>query len=175
MVEISKALLEIQNLHVQVEGERKRKFTVWIWPWDGAETHVLMGPNGTGKSTLGYAVTGNPALQGDRGLHHVSRRGASRSIRQRAGEERASSCPSRIPLEVPGVTLSFIRSALAQRTGSRLRLWDFMKKAERTMALLQMDASYAERDLNVGFSGGEKKKAEILQMLMLRTQARDPG
>ena len=72
------------------------------------------------------------------------------------------------PLEVPGVTLSaFIRSALEQKTGDRLHLWDFKKKLKETMALLNMDESYAERDLNVGFSGGEKKKAEILQMLML--------
>ena len=66
------------------------------------------------------------------------------------------------------MTLSaFIRSALEQKTGSRLRLWDFKKQLKETMALLDMDESYAERDLNVGFSGGEKKKAEILQMLML--------
>ena len=73
------------------------------------------------------------------------------------------------PLEVPGITLSaFIRSALEQRTGGRIRLWDFKKELAKTMELLQMDPSYAERDLNVGFSGGEKKKAEILQMLMLK-------
>ena len=72
------------------------------------------------------------------------------------------------PLEVPGVTLSsFIRSALEQKTKTRLRLWDFKKKLAETMKLLDMDESYADRDLNVGFSGGEKKKAEILQMLML--------
>ena len=69
---------------------------------------------------------------------------------------------------MPGVTLSaFIRSALEQRTGSRIKLWDFKKRLTETMKLLKMDESYAERDLNVGFSGGEKKKAEILQMLML--------
>lgn len=72
------------------------------------------------------------------------------------------------PLEVPEVTLSaFIRSALEQKTGNRIRLWNFKKKLAETMELLSMDESYAERDLNVGFSGGEKKKAEILQMLML--------
>ena len=72
------------------------------------------------------------------------------------------------PLEVPGVTLSnFIRSALENKSGNRLRLWDFKKKLAQTMELLEMDESYAQRDLNVGFSGGEKKKAEILQMLML--------
>ena len=73
------------------------------------------------------------------------------------------------PLEVPGVTLSaFIRNALEQKTGKRVRLWDFKKKLTETMKLLSMDESYAERDLNVGFSGGEKKKAEILQLLMLK-------
>ena len=66
------------------------------------------------------------------------------------------------------VTLSaFIRNALEQKTGKRVRLWDFKKKLTETMKLLSMYESYAERDLNVGFSGGEKKKAEILQMLML--------
>ena len=72
---------------------------------------------------------------------------------------------------MPGVTLSaFIRSALEQREGKHMRLWDYKKKLSETMALLEMDESYAERDLNVGFSGGEKKKAEILQMLMLSPQ-----
>ena len=66
------------------------------------------------------------------------------------------------------MTLSaFIRTALEQKSGSRIRLWDFKKKLKETMALLSMDESYAERDLNVGFSGGEKKKAEILQLLLL--------
>ena len=63
---------------------------------------------------------------------------------------------------------SFIRNALEQKTGKRIKLWDFKKDLEKTMAILQMDPSYAERDLNVGFSGGEKKKAEILQLLMLK-------
>ena len=73
------------------------------------------------------------------------------------------------PLEVPGLSLSsFIRSALEQRRGERIRLWDFRKELAKAMELLQMDPSYADRDLNVGFSGGEKKKAEILQMLMLK-------
>ena len=128
-----KALLEIKDLHVRVEDKEILHgvdLTVGV-----DETHVLMGPNGTGKSTLGYAITGNPAYS---------------------------------VTAVPGVTLSaFIRSALEQKTGSRLRLWDFKKQLKETMALLNMDESYAERDLNVGFSGGEKKKAEILQMLML--------
>mgnify|MGYP002870130677 CR=1 FL=1 len=72
------------------------------------------------------------------------------------------------PLEVPGISLeNFIRTALEQRTGQRIRLWDFRKELRRALQVLQMDESYAARDLNVGFSGGERKKSEILQLLML--------
>lgn len=72
------------------------------------------------------------------------------------------------PLEVPGLTLEgFIRSALQQKVG-HVRYYDFKKELARCMDILQMDASYAERSLNVGFSGGEKKKAEILQLMMLK-------
>ena len=73
---------------------------------------------------------------------------------------------SRDPLDFPGYAEKL--SALEQKTGKRIRLWDFKKELARTMEILQMDPSYAERDLNVGFSGGEKKKAEILQLLMLK-------
>jgi Fe-S cluster assembly ATP-binding protein len=70
---------------------------------------------------------------------------------------------------VPGVTLSsFIRSAVELKTGKQMRLFEFRKELEKAMEVLQMDPSYADRDLNVGFSGGEKKKAEILQLLMLK-------
>ena len=73
------------------------------------------------------------------------------------------------PLEVPGISLeAFIRSALQQRTGERIKLFQFQKDLQAAMKLLNMDASYASRDLNVGFSGGERKKSEILQLLMLK-------
>ena len=126
-----------------------------------------MGPNGTGKSTLGYAVTGNPVYTVTSGsIVFDGEDITALPVNERA--KRGIFLSFQNPLEVPGVTLSaFIRSALEQKTGSRLRLWDFKKKLKETMALLNMDESYAERDLNVGFSGGEKKKAEILQMLML--------
>ena len=79
------------------------------------------------------------------------------------------------PIEVPGITLgNFIRTALEQthrQCGSRL--WDFRRELKKAMDVLQMDESYAERDLNVGFSGGEKKKAEILQLLMLQSVTGD--
>jgi len=75
------------------------------------------------------------------------------------------------PIEIPGITVSaFIRSAVEAKTGKRVRFFSFKKELEEKMELLQMDPSYAERDLNVGFSGGEKKKTEILQMLMLHPE-----
>ncbi len=160
-----KNILEVRDLHVSVEDQ---EILHGVNLEVGAdETHVLMGPNGTGKSTLGYAITGNPAYTVTSGKILFD----GEDITEMPVNERAKKgifLSFQNPLEVPGVTLSaFIRSALEQKTGSRLRLWDFKKRLKETMALLQMDESYAERDLNVGFSGGEKKKAEILQMLML--------
>ena len=161
---MSKALLEVKDLHVRVE-EKEILHGVNLTVGQD-ETHVLMGPNGTGKSTLGYAITGNPAYSVTAGSTLFD--GADITalpVNERAKKGIFLSFQN--PLEVSGVTLSaFIRSALEQKTGSRLRLWDFKKQLKETMALLDMDESYAERDLNVGFSGGEKK-AEILQMLML--------
>ena len=164
----NQSLLKITRLHVGAgeAGEKEILRGVDLSLGRG-ETHVLMGPNGTGKSTLGYAITGNPAYtvtEGDIRLDGESLLPLSVSERAKKGIFLSFQNPP----EIPGVTLSaFIRSALEQKTGSRLRLWDFKKKLAETMKLLAMDPAYAERDLNVGFSGGEKKKAEILQMLML--------
>ena len=161
-----KKLLEVKNLHVDVE-DKQILHGVNLEIGKG-ETHVLMGPNGTGKSTLGYALMGNPRYTVREGEIWFD----GRNITDEAVNERAKAgmfLSFQNPLEVPGVTLSsFIRNALEQKTGKRIRLWDFKKELERTMEILQMDPSYAERDLNVGFSGGEKKKAEILQLLMLK-------
>lgn len=158
-------LLEVKNLHVNVgEKEILRGVNLTV----GAdETHVLMGPNGTGKSTLGYAITGNPNYTVTSGQILFQ----GEDITDLPVNERAKKgifLSFQNPLEVPGVTLSaFIRSALEQKTGQRVRLFEYRKKLAETMKLLSMDPSYGDRDLNVGFSGGEKKKAEILQMLML--------
>ena len=161
----SNNLLKITGLHVSV-GDKEILHGVDLTV-NSDETHVLMGPNGTGKSTLGYAITGNPAYTVTEGDIVFG----GESIVDMPVNERAKKgifLSFQNPLEVPGVTLSsFIRSALEQKTKTRLRLWDFKKKLAETMKLLDMDESYADSDLNVGFSGGEKKKAEILQMLML--------
>lgn len=161
----SNNLLKITGLHVSV-GDKEILHGVDLTV-NSDETHVLMGPNGTGKSTLGYAITGNPAYTVTEGDIVFG----GESIVDMPVNERAKKgifLSFQNPLEVPGVTLSlFIRSALEQKTNTRLRLWDFKKKLAETMKLLDMDESYSDRDLNVGFSGGEKKKAEILQMLML--------
>ncbi|MBQ9234642.1 MAG: Fe-S cluster assembly ATPase SufC [Lachnospiraceae bacterium] len=158
-------LLEVKDLHVSV-GDKEILNGVNLEIGTN-ETHVLMGPNGTGKSTLGYAICGNPSYSVTSGDIIFD----GESIVDMAVNERAKKgifLSFQNPLEVPGVTLSaFIRSALEQKTGKRMKLWDFKKKLKETMELLSMDESYAERDLNVGFSGGEKKKAEILQLLML--------
>ena len=159
------SLLEIKGLRVSAgEKEILRGVDLSI---GRDETHVLMGPNGTGKSTLGYAITGNPAYTVTEGsIVFDGEDITSLPVNERAKKGIFLSFQN--PLEVPGVTLSaFIRSALEQKSGSRIRLWDFKKKLKETMKLLNMDESYAERDPNVGCSGGEKKKAEILQMLML--------
>lgn len=160
----NKELLKIEGLHVSV-GEKEILHGVNL-SVGSDETHVLMGPNGTGKSTLGYAITGNPMYTVNSGRIIFD----GRDITEMPVNERARAgifLSFQNPPEIPGVTLSaFIRGALPER-GNKLRLWDFKKKLSETMKLLNMDESYAERDLNVGFSGGEKKKAEILQMLML--------
>ena len=162
---MSKNILEVKNLHVNAKDTEILHGVNLTIGED--ETHVLMGPNGTGKSTLGYAITRNPGYTVTSGKIIFN----GEDITDMPVNERAKKgifLSFQNPLEVPGVTLSaFIRSALEQKTGKRIRLFDYKKKLAETMKLLSMDESYAERDLNVGFSGGEKKKAEILQMLML--------
>lgn len=158
-------LLNIKDLKVNVgEKEILKGIDLTI---NENETHVLMGPNGTGKSTLGYAVMGNPKYEITGGS--ITFKGediTGLAVNERA--KRGIFLSFQTPIEVPGVTLSgFIRSGLERKTGKRIRFFEFKKKLAETMELLNMDPSYADRDLNVGFSGGEKKKAEILQMLML--------
>ena len=161
---MSSLLLKTDHINVQVEEkEILHGLNLEI---GAGETHVLMGPNGAGKSTLGYTLMGNPRYHVTEGNilfdgQDITNVGADK--RARAG----MFLSFQEPLEVPGLSLeSFLRSAMEQRTGKRIRLWDFKKQLAKAMEVLQMDPSYASRSLNVGFSGGEKKKAEILQMML---------
>ena len=130
----------------------------------------LVGPNGAGKSTLGYALMGNPKYTITGGSIVFNGEDITKlSVDKRAKAGMFLSFQN--PLEVPGISLSsFLKTALEQQRGVRIKAWDFRKELRQAMALLQMDNKYAERDLNTGFSGGEKKKAEILQLLMLNPQ-----
>ena len=158
-------LLKVSNLHVSVE-DREILHGIDLNIEKG-ETHVLMGPNGAGKSTLGYALAGHPGYQSTEGEILFN----GKDIRGENASERAKDgmfLSFQNPVEVPGITLgNFVRTALEQRTGKRIRLRDFNKEMKQALEVLQMDEEYARRDLNVGFSGGEKKKAEILQLLLL--------
>ena len=166
------AILEIKDLSVEIDGgtsEDSVKILDKVSMTIGAgETHVLMGPNGAGKSTLGYTLMGNEKYKVTSGeILFDGKDLLSMNVNERAKAGMFLSFQN--PLEVPGVTLSnFIRSAKEQRTDERIRLWDFRKELKSKMELLSMDESYIDRDLNVGFSGGEKKKSEILQLLMLK-------
>ena len=163
---MSTPLLMIKDLSVNVE-EKEILHHINLEIGKG-ETHVLMGPNGAGKSTLGYALMGNPRYQITGGQIIFD----GTELEEEPADKRAVKgmfLSFQNPLEVPGISMAnFIRNALEQRTGKRIRLWDFKKEMKKAMEVLQMDESYADRDLNVGFSGGEKKKAEILQLLMLK-------
>ena len=160
------ALLDVQNISVRVE-EKQVLSNVNLQIQSG-ETHVLLGPNGAGKSTLGNAIMGNPVytLTGGKIIFD------GQDITEEKTDKRAKTglfLSFQNPLEVPGISLeTFIRSAIQQRTGERVKLFQFQKELKANMELLNMDASYAGRDLNVGFSGGERKKSEILQLLMLK-------
>lgn len=159
-------LLDVQNISVSVDKKTVLK-NLNLKIGEG-ETHVLMGPNGAGKSTLGNALMGNPVYTLDSGkiiFEGQDLTGESTDKRARAG----MFLSFQNPLEVPGISLeSFIRSSIQQRTGERVKLFQFQKELQKNMRLLNMDESYAKRDLNVGFSGGERKKSEILQLLMLK-------
>lgn len=163
---MSNELLNIQNLSVRVT-EKPILHNLNLSVGAGA-THVLMGPNGAGKSTLGNAIMGNPHYEITDGKIFFD----GKDITHDSTDKRAKAgifLSFQNPIEVPGISLgNFTRGALEAVTGQRMRLLAYKKESERILKLLSMDPSYASRDLNVGFSGGEKKKAEIFQLLMLK-------
>ena len=160
------SLLDVQNISVSVEDKQVIKnLSLQI---NAGEVHVLMGPNGAGKSTLGNVLMGNPVYELTDGKIFFD----GSDITEESVDKRAKAgifLSFQNPLEIQGISLeTFIRSALQQKTGERVKLFQFQKELQANMKLLNMADSYAKRDLNVGFSGGERKKSEILQLLMLK-------
>ena len=131
------------------------------------ETHVIMGPNGAGKSTLGYTIMGNPLYEISSGNIIFD----GEDITALTADKRAKKgifLTFQSPVEVPGLTIrQFLRNALQEIKGERIKFSEFNRKLRSVMDTLSFDEEYADRDINVGFSGGERKKAEILQLLML--------
>ncbi|WP_322749671.1 MULTISPECIES: Fe-S cluster assembly ATPase SufC [unclassified Frankia] len=163
--------LEIRNLHVSVETDstegREILRGVDLTIRRG-ETHAIMGPNGSGKSTLAYSIAGHPKYtitSGSVTLDGVDVLAMSVDERARAGVFLAM----QYPVEVPGVSVSnFLRSSVTAVRGEAPKLRTWVKEVRDTMAGLEMDPAFAERSVNEGFSGGEKKRHEILQMALLK-------
>jgi len=134
------------------------------------ETHALMGPNGSGKSTLGNVLMGHPGYQVTGGRILYKGEDVTKwtpDARGRAGMFLAFQYPE----EIPGVTVvNFLRSALSNRTGTEYTVLELRLKVADTMQTLGMDSGFADRYLNEGFSGGERKRNEILQMAILEPQ-----
>lgn len=160
-------LLEVQNLNAGLEDGKQILNDLNIKIGEG-EIHVLMGPNGAGKSSLGNTLMGNPVYNVTSGKILFK----DQDITEEKTDKRAKLgmfMSFQQPLEVPGISLeSFIRASIQQKTGEHVKLFQFQKELKACMELLNMNPDYAKRDLNVGFSGGERKKSEILQLLMLK-------
>ena len=162
--------LEIKNLQVSVETEAGPKeilrgvdLTI-----NSGETHAIMGPNGSGKSTLAYAIAGHPKYEVTSGSVTLD----GEDVLEMSVDERAKAglfLAMQYPVEVPGVTVTnFLRSAKTAIDGEAPKLRTWVKDVKGAMEGLRMDSSFAERNVNEGFSGGEKKRHEILQLEMLK-------
>jgi Fe-S cluster assembly ATP-binding protein len=162
--------LEIKDLHVSVQAEEGateilRGVTLTV---RSGETHAIMGPNGSGKSTLAYSVAGHPKYTVTSGSVTLD----GEDVLAMKVDERARAglfLAMQYPVEVPGVSVSnFLRTAKTAIDGEPPKLRTWVKDMRGAMGNLRMDPSFAERNVNEGFSGGEKKRHEILQMELLR-------
>lgn len=162
---MSETLLEIKNLHAKAgDKEIIKGLDLKI---NKGEVHVIMGPNGAGKSTLSNVILANPEYtqtEGDIILDGENINGLKTDERARKGIFMSLQSPK----EIPGVSVTnFLKYAKIATTGKPVKIFEFKKELEKNMEELKMKPEYANRNLNVGFSGGEKKKNEILQMLTL--------
>ena len=163
------ALLEVRDLHVEIDGKEILKGL--DLDVEAGQVHAIMGPNGSGKSTLAYVLAGKEEYRPTAG----SVRFDGRDLFEMAPDERAAAglfLAFQYPLEIPGVaTMTFLRTALNAQRKKRgqveLSTPDFIKKVRDTSSKLGIDQEMLRRAVNVGFSGGEKKRNEILQMALL--------
>ena len=164
------ATLEIKNLNVGVQTDeglteilRGLNLTV-----RSGETHAIMGPNGSGKSTLAYAIAGHPKYVITSGEVHLD----GENVLDWSVDERARNglfLAMQYPVEVPGVSMSnFLRTSVTATRGEAPKLRHWLKEMREAMSDLAVDSSFAERNVNEGFSGGERKRAEILQLELLK-------
>ena len=164
------SVLEIKNLQVSVvtdAGNKEILRGVDITIKSG-ETHAIMGPNGSGKSTLAYSIAGHPKYLITGGS--VTLDGAD--VLEMSVDERAKAglfLAMQYPVEVPGVSVSnFLRTAVTAIRGEAPKVRTWVGEVKAAMASLNMDTAFSERNVNEGFSGGEKKRHEILQMELLK-------
>jgi Fe-S cluster assembly ATP-binding protein len=160
------ATLEIRDLHVAVDD--KEILTGVTLTIRAGETHAIMGPNGSGKSTLAYALAGHPKYTVTSGTVTLD----GEDVLAMSVDERARAglfLAMQYPVEVPGVSVAnFLRSAATAVRGEAPKLRDWVKEQKEAMAALKVDASFATRNVNEGFSGGEKKRHEVLQLELLK-------
>jgi FeS assembly ATPase SufC len=160
------ATLEIRDLHVSVDNtEILNGVDLTV---ESGKTHAIMGPNGSGKSTLAYSIAGHPKYRVTAGTVTLD----GEDVLSMTVDERARAglfLAMQYPVEVPGVSVSnFLRTAVTAVRGESPKLRTWVKEVNEAMGALGMDRSFAERNVNEGFSGGEKKRHEILQLALLK-------